>query len=68
MLTVVTLVFWLAERFRFEPARQAAAVELEKQDTARRAELAKMGIAKVDGDVAVARERLLMQPWTVRIS
>ncbi len=63
VLTVVTLAYWLAERFRFKPAREAAAGVLEQQDTARRAELAKMGIEKVDGDVAVAREKLLMQPW-----
>jgi signal peptidase I len=63
VLTLATLAFWLAERFRFKPAREAAAVELERQDANRRAELAKMGIAKVDGDVAVAKEKLLMQPW-----
>ena len=63
VLTSVTLLFWLAERFHFAPARLAAASTLEKHDASRRAELAKMGIAKVDGDVAQARERLLMQPW-----
>jgi len=63
VLTMATLAFWLAERFKFAPARAAAAAELEKQDTARRAELARMGIAKVDGDVSAAREKLLMQPW-----
>ncbi len=63
VLTLVTLLFWLGERFKFLPARQAAAAELEKQDSARRAELAKMGIEKVDGNVAEAREKLLMQPW-----
>jgi signal peptidase I len=63
VLTVVTLAYWLAERFRFKPAREAAAATLEQQDAERRAGLAKMGIDKVDGDVAVARERLLMQPW-----
>ena len=63
VLTLVTLLFWLAERFKFQPAREAAAIELEKQDAARRAELTKMGIEKVDGNVAEARERLLMQPW-----
>ena len=63
ILAMVTLGFWLAERFHFRPAREAAAVELEKQDVARRAGLAKMGIDKVDGNVAEARERLLMQPW-----
>ena len=63
VLTVVTFAYWLAERLRFRPAREAAAAELERQDTARRAELAKMGIAQVDGNVAEAREKLLMQPW-----
>ncbi len=62
-LTMVTLGFWLAERLRFKPARVAAAATLEQQDKSRRAELARMGIDKVDGDVTSARERLLMQPW-----
>ena len=63
ILALVTLMFWLAERFHFQPAREAAAVELEKQDAVRRAGLAKMGIEKVDGNLSDARERLLMQPW-----
>jgi len=63
LLTVVTLAFWLAERLRFKPAREAAARNLQAQDSARRAELARQGIQQVDGDVAEARERLLMQPW-----
>jgi signal peptidase I len=40
VLTVVTLVYWLAERFRFKPARVRAAAALEANDTRRRAELA----------------------------
>jgi signal peptidase I len=63
MLTLVTLVFWLAERLRFRPAREAAAAALGQQDASRRAELARMGIERVDGDVGQARARLLMQPW-----
>jgi signal peptidase I len=63
MMTVVTLVFWLAERFRFKPAREAAAAALEKNDATRRAELSKMGIQRVDGDVDQAKAGLLMQPW-----
>jgi signal peptidase I len=63
MLTVVTLFFWIAERFHFKPQREAAAANLEQQDALRRAELAKMGIQRVDGDVAEAKARLLMQPW-----
>ena len=63
LLTLVTLAYWLAERFHFAPSRVAAAANFERQDTARRAELAKMGIARVDGDVAEVKSRLLMQPW-----
>lgn len=63
ILTVVTLLYWLAERFHFKPARVAAAAALEQQDAARRQELARQGIVKVDGDVREARSRLLMQPW-----
>ena len=61
--TVVTGVYWLAERFYFLPQRQAQAQALEDEALARREELTKLGIQKVDGDTAPARERLLMQPW-----
>ena len=63
VLTVVTLGYWLAERFRFAPARQAAAEALAVQDAKRRADLGRQGIARVDGNIEVAREKLLMQPW-----
>jgi signal peptidase I len=63
VLTVVTLAYWLAERYYFKPAREAAARALEAKDAQRRAELAGKGIAKVDGDLNAAKERLLAQPW-----
>jgi signal peptidase I len=63
LLSVVTGIFWLAERFHFRPARLAAAAALQAQHEARRAELQKMGITQVDGDVAQARAALLAQPW-----
>ena len=63
LATVVTGAYWLAERFYFLPQRRRAAQALLDADTRRRAELDRMGIQKVDGDVAEARERLLMQPW-----
>jgi len=63
ILTVVTLAYWLAERFVFAPRRAAAARNLEAQDAARREQLARKGIAKVDGDITEARARLLAQPW-----
>jgi signal peptidase I len=63
LLTVVTLGYWLAERFHFQPQREKAAAALEAQHASRRADLAKQGIAQVDGNVEEARGRLLMQPW-----
>ena len=63
VLTLVTLAYWLAERFHFAPRRALAAGTLEQQDTARRRQLAGQGIAKVDGNIAQAREQLLLQPW-----
>ena len=63
LLTLATFVYWLAERLRFKPAREAAAAALEQQDAARRANLTKMGIDKVDGDVVEAKRKLLAQPW-----
>jgi signal peptidase I len=63
LATVVTGVYWLAERFYFLPQRQKAVAVLEANDIARRAELAKQGIKQVDGNIAEAKVRLLMQPW-----
>ncbi len=64
LATVVTGVYWLAERFYFLPQRQAAAVSLEAADQKRREDLGKMGISQVDGgDIAEAKNRIRMQPW-----
>lgn len=63
LATVVTGVYWLAERFYFLPQRQQAAAQLEAADAKRREDLGKMGISQVDGDIAEAKVRLLMQPW-----
>jgi signal peptidase I len=64
LATVVTGLYWVAERMYFLPARRKAADTLQAEDTRRRAELEQMGIAP-DGsvDLAAARQRLLMQPW-----
>jgi len=63
ILTLVTMVYWLAERFVFAPRRALAANALERHDAVRRQELSRQGIAKVDGDVTQARQALLAQPW-----
>jgi signal peptidase I len=63
LATVVTGLYWLAERFYFLPQRQKAVALLEANDIQRRAELSKQGITRVDGDITDAKVRLLMQPW-----
>lgn len=63
LLTVATGVYWLAERFRFAPARAGAARALEQQDAQRREQLARQGITQVDGSLDEARRRVLAQPW-----
>jgi signal peptidase I len=63
LATVVTGIYWLAERFYFLPQRRQAVAALEAATTARRAELAKMGITQVDDNTGEAKTRLIMQPW-----
>lgn len=63
LASVVTGIYWLAERFHFLPQRQKAADLLEAEAVRRRAELGQMGINQVDGDIAAGRERILAQPW-----
>jgi signal peptidase I len=64
LATVVTGVYWVAERLYFLPRRRRAALALGAQDQERRERLAAQGITQVDGpDVAQARQKLLMQPW-----
>jgi signal peptidase I len=63
LASVITGLYWLAERFYFLPRRQLAAAQLEAEAAQRREELNKQGITQIDSDMAQARERLLMQPW-----
>ncbi len=63
LATVVTGLYWLAERFYFLPQRRLAAERLQASAAQRNAELAAKGITQVDGDVGAGRQRLLMQPW-----
>lgn len=63
LASVVTGLYWLAERFYFLPQRQKAAAELEAQTLRRNEELAKLGVAKVDLDLTQAKGKLLAQPW-----
>ena len=63
MATVVTGLYWLAERFHFLPQREKAAAALEEQAQKRRLELDKLGIKQVDLDVEQAKAQIRQQPW-----
>ena len=63
LATVVTGIYWLAERFYFLPQRRRAVAALEAGAEKRQAELAKMGIKQVDDNTHEAKNRLIMQPW-----
>ncbi len=64
LATVVTGLYWVAERFWFLPRRRQAAEAMEAQSRERAAQLAAQGITQTDQpDLSQARQRLLMQPW-----
>ena len=63
LATVVTGIYWLAERFYFLPQRHQAVAALEASALKRQAELAKRGINQVDDNTREAKTRLIMQPW-----
>jgi len=63
LATVVTGLYWLAERFYFLPQRQKAAAELQANALVRNEKLGQLGISQVDGDVTQAQHNILAQPW-----
>ena len=63
VLSIVTFGYWVAERFHFAPQRRRAVAAFEQQDAARREQLARQGITRVDDNSAETRQALLMQPW-----
>jgi signal peptidase I len=63
LMSAVTFGYWVLERLRFKPQREAAAAALVREDEERRARLKAQGIERVDGEVESARQELLRQPW-----
>ena len=63
LATVVTGLYWLAEKFYFWPQRRNAAELAAQEASRRRSELAARGISQVDGNIEDARARILAQPW-----
>lgn len=62
--TVVTGVYWAAERLVFLPRRRQAAQRAVEAVQARREELVRQGIEQVDTSFEdAARQRALQQPW-----
>ncbi|MFY7904614.1 MAG: S26 family signal peptidase, partial [Burkholderiaceae bacterium] len=64
LATLVTGVYWVAEKLYFLPARRKAVVDAQAQADKRLAELKAQGIQHVDGGLSEdAKNSLLMQPW-----
>ena len=64
LATLVTGLYWLAERFYFLPQRRHAVQAVQQAAAQRRSELERMGIPKTDDDgTTEAQGRLLAQPW-----
>ena len=64
LATVVTGMYWLAERFVFLPRRHRAAEQAAGGARARREELSRRGIEQVDTSFEdAARQSHLAQPW-----
>jgi signal peptidase I len=64
--SVVTGLYWIANKFYFAPQRAKAAAALGEQGALRQGELTKMGIAKTEihqQEIAQAQDKLLMYPW-----
>ena len=63
LATVVTGVYWVAEKRVFLPRRRAAAASLVAEHERRQSELSRLGVAGDHADIETARARLLAQPW-----
>ena len=63
LATVVTGLYWIAERLWFLPRRRRAAAELDAQMARRNADATARGIVVDDTQAAEARQKVLAQPW-----
>lgn len=63
LATIVTGLYWIAERLWYLPRRRRAAAELEARTSQRQAQLSAQGVAADHADVEQARQKILAQPW-----
>jgi signal peptidase I len=61
--SVVTGIYWVAERFYFLPQRLSQAQEQKAQASARDTQLRALGITPQEVNTAAAQEQLTRQPW-----
>ena len=61
--SVVTGVYWLAERFYFLPARLKNVQDLRDQAHSRDTQLRTLGITPQEADMSAHHEELARQPW-----
>lgn len=61
--TLVTGIYWLAERFYFWPQRKKEAQRLNSEAAARREQLERQGLSHDMVDTAAGETRILRQPW-----
>jgi signal peptidase I len=63
MATVVTGLYWVADKLVFLPRRQRAAQQWQDEHHKRQAALQQQGFAQPATDTEPSRQKLLMQPW-----
>lgn len=63
LATLITGIYWLAEKLVFLPQRRRAAQHLLDEHHARAAALRAQGFSHIEGDVEQARQKVLSQPW-----
>jgi signal peptidase I len=63
LATIVTGLYWIAERLWYLPRRRRAAAALEDSAGERSARLSAQGVAGDHHDIAEARQKILAQPW-----
>ena len=63
MATLVTGLYWVAERLYFAPRRRRAAATVDTGALERRQRLSAQGIGTIDDDSAETRQQALSQPW-----
>ncbi|TNF60132.1 MAG: signal peptidase I [Burkholderiales bacterium] len=63
LATLITGIYWLAEKFFFLPRRRQAAQRLVDEHNARAEALRAQGFTHIEGDIEQARQKVLAQPW-----